>query len=62
MYRGTKKMRAIKLEIDKLVGYTIGGSEEKRIKKLGSAKLGCKMVTEASEELAASAARANAAA
>jgi hypothetical protein len=35
-------MRAIELELDKLVGYTVVGSEEKRIKKLGSAKLGCK--------------------
>jgi hypothetical protein len=55
-------MRTIKLEIDKLVGYAIVGSEEKRIRKLGSAKLGCKMVAEASEELAASAERVNAAA
>lgn len=53
-------MRTIELEIDKLVGYTIGGSDEKRIRKLGSAKLGCKMVTEMSDELTASADRVNA--
>jgi hypothetical protein len=36
-------MRPVKLEIDKLVGYTVVGSGEPRIKKLGSAKLGCKL-------------------
>jgi hypothetical protein len=58
-------MRTIELEIDKLVGYTIVGSDEKHIRKLGSAKLGCKgggMITEMSGELTASANRVNAAA
>jgi hypothetical protein len=55
-------MRAIELEIDRLVGYAIGGSEEKRIRKLGSAKLGCKLATVAPDELSASADRATAAA
>ena len=56
-------MRTIELDIERLVGYSIVGSDEKRIKKLGSAKLGCKkMGTEMSEEMAASADRVNAAA
>jgi hypothetical protein len=55
-----RKMRIIKLDIDKLVGYTPAGSEEKRIKKLGSAKLGEKWITEMPGELAASADRADA--
>ena len=36
-------MRPVELEIDKLVGYTVVGLGEPRIKKLGSAKLGCKI-------------------
>jgi hypothetical protein len=58
-------MRAIELEIDRLVGYAIVGSDEKRIKKLGSAKLGCKgggMITEMAGELNASADRVTASA
>jgi hypothetical protein len=55
-------MHTIKLEIDKLVGYTIVGSEEKRIRKLGSAKLGEKWVTETPGEMTALADRVNAAA
>ena len=57
-------MRTIELELDKLVGYSIVGSEEKRIKKLGSAKLGCKggMRTQISGELTESADRVNTAA
>ena len=57
-----RDMRSIELEIDRLVGYAIVGSGEKRIKKLGSAKLGCKLGTAPSEELTKSADRANAAA
>ena len=53
-------MRPVELEIDRLVGNAIVNSDEKRIKKLGSAKLGIKRVT--SDELTASADRANAAA
>ena len=53
-------MRPIELELDKLVGYSIVGSDEKRIKKLGSAKLGIKRITR--EELDAHADRVNAAA
>jgi hypothetical protein len=53
-------VRTIELELDRLVGYTAVGSDEKRIKKLGSAKLGVKRVK--SEELAASADRENTAA
>jgi hypothetical protein len=55
-------MRTIELDLNKLVGYTIVGSEEKRIKKLGSAKLGCKWITEMAGEVTASADRVNTAA
>jgi hypothetical protein len=50
-------MHTIDLEIKRLVGYSAVGSGEKRIKKLGSAKLGVKRV--ASEELTALADRMN---
>ena len=56
-------MRTIELEIDRLVGYVIVGSDEKRFKKLGSAKIGGKrMNTETPGELTASTDRVNAAA
>jgi hypothetical protein len=58
-------MRKIELEIDRLVGYSIVGSDEKRIKKLGSAKLGCKgggWIAEMAGEVTESADRINAAA
>jgi hypothetical protein len=57
-------MRTIELEIDKLVGYAIVETDETRIKKLGSAKLGCKggMLTPSIGELTASADRVNTAA
>ena len=35
-------MRAIELEVDRLVGYGVVGSGETGIKKLGSAKIGRK--------------------
>jgi hypothetical protein len=35
-------MRAIELEADRLVGYTVVGAGETGIKKLGSAKIGTK--------------------
>ena len=50
-------MHTIDLEIEKLVGYSPVGSDEKRIKKVGSAKLGIKRATP--EELAASDDRMN---
>lgn len=48
-------MRPVKLDIDRLVGYTVVGTEQ-RVKKLGSAKLGCKALspTNIDHELAAS--------
>ena len=56
-------MRTIELEIDRLVGYAIVGSDEKRIKKLGSAKIGGKRMNTATPgELTVSTDRANAAA
>jgi hypothetical protein len=57
-------MRTIELEIDKLVGYSIVGPEEKRIKKLGSAKIGDKNGCDlrVSGELTVSADRVNIAA
>jgi hypothetical protein len=53
-------MRKIELEIDKLVGYAADESDQQRIKKLGSAKLGDKGPIEL-PNLAASANRENAA-
>jgi hypothetical protein len=55
-------MHSIELEIEKLVGYSTVGSGEKQIKKLGSAKLGCKRKDRISSEPAVSANRVNAAA
>jgi hypothetical protein len=58
-------MRKIELEIDKLVGYAVVESDQQRIKKLGSAKLGDKggrMLTVIPEELITSADRVNGAA
>ena len=55
-------MRTIELEIDRLVGFSTVGSDENRIKKLGSAKIGNKCVTEMAGEVTASAERAHAAA
>ena len=55
-------MHTIDLEIEKLVGYSTVDSDEKRIKKLGSAKLGCKRKDQVSVKPADSADRANAAA
>ena len=53
-------MRTIELELDKLVGYSVAGSDEQRVKKLGSAKLGVKRI--AREELDAQFRRVNSAA
>lgn len=53
-------MRPIEFEIDKLVGYSVVGSGELRIKKLGSPKFDVKKITR--EELDAQAVRMNAAA
>lgn len=55
-------MRTIELEIDKLVGYSTVDSDEKRIAKRGSAKIGEKWVTEMAGEVTAPADRANTAA
>jgi hypothetical protein len=45
-------MRKIELEIDRLVGYTLGGPEGNQVRKVGSTKLGCKrMSTDSPEEL-----------
>jgi len=55
-------MRTIELDLNKLVGYSIVGSGEKRIKKLGSAKLGDKWITETSGEMTALADQMNTAA
>jgi hypothetical protein len=54
-------MRKIELEIDHLVGYTLGGPEGNQVRKIGSTKLGCKKwSTDTPEELAEAAERANA--
>ena len=56
-------MHSVELEIDKLVGYTVAASGEPRIKKLGSAKLGCKLSpSQIKREQAASGEQATAAA
>lgn len=43
-------MRSVKLEIDKLVGYTTVEAGENNVKKLGTAKLGEKRMNNLSEE------------
>ena len=55
-------MRAIELDHDKLLGYSVVGSDEKRIAKRGTAKIGEKWVTEMAGEVPAPAGRVNTAA
>jgi hypothetical protein len=55
-------MATIELDHDKLLGYTNVRSDEKRVAKCGSAKIGNKWITEMEGEVPASDDRVNTAA